>query len=210
MLYRSTRRNNNMRQRTVILAFVIVALLAAPVFAKENQNQASLGATLKINLTVVQALRLVLATGTSGTDCTVNDPGTGADYDMNFGNVNGLGVAAGGCAGVELVSGTPVWYSGYKVTPSFTGNTTSSAGTLKVKISTNFPAGFIGYLDVREADTAVNLTTALTTSDTTITSAAVSGTTLNRFLGIGVAPNNGAATSAGATSVTLTYTLTAP
>src|SRR2546423_14884440 len=101
-----------MRQRTVILALVIVALLAAPVFAKENQNQASLGATLKINLTVVQALRLVLATGTSGTDCTVNDPGTGADYDMNFGNVNGLGVAAGGCAGVGTGAAHPGAESG--------------------------------------------------------------------------------------------------
>ena len=72
--------------------------------------------------------------------------------------------------------------------------------------------GFVGYLDVREASTAAGLTAAtiLTVADTTITSAAVSGTTLNRFLGIGVTPNNGAATSAGATSVTLTYTLTAP
>jgi hypothetical protein len=198
-----------MRLRTVILALVIVAMLVAPVFAKENQNQASLGATLKINLTVVQALRLVLATGTSGTDCAVTSPGP-EDYSMNFGNVNGLGVAAGGCAGVQTIAAVPVWYSGYKITPSFTGNTTSSAGTLKVKISTNFAAGFVGYLDVREADTAANLTTALTVADTVITNAAVSGTTLDRFLGIGVSPNNGAATSAGAASVTLTYTLTAP
>jgi hypothetical protein len=209
-----------MRIKSIILAVVALALIASPAFAKENSNSASLTTTLKINVNVVKALRIVLATAAAAPNCAVADPGTGADYSMNFGDVNGLGVpdttSATPCTQVEfdsVATTTPIYYSGYKATVGFTGNTTTSNGTLTVFVSTNFAKAF---LQMREADTAANLQngasavglTAGTAS--TISSTLTNNQTVTRFLGVAVTPNNGTAAAQGADSAILTYTLTAP
>ncbi len=209
-----------MRLKTIILAMVAVGLFATPGFAKENSGQTSLTTTLKINVNVVKALRIVLATAAAAPNCTVADPGTGADYSMNFGDVNGLGVpdttSASPCTSVEfdsVATTTPIYYSGYNATVGFTGNTTTSNGTLTVYVSTNFAKSF---LSMREAGTAAGLqssSSAVSTnsgSPTSISASLTNGQTLTRFLGVAVTPNNGTGASVGADSAILTYTLTAP
>ena len=209
-----------MRLKATILAMVAIGLLVSPAVAKENSNANSLATTLKVNVNVVKALRIVLATAAAAPNCTVADPGTGADYSMNFGDVNGLGVpdttSASPCTSVEfdsVATTTPIYYSGYKATVGFTGNTTSSNGTLSVYVSTNFAKTFLA---MREAGTAAGLqssASAVSTnagSPSTVSNALTNNQTVSRFLGVAVTPDNGTAASVGADSAILTYTLTAP
>jgi hypothetical protein len=204
-------------RKLTICAFIILAMMAAPAFAKENSNAATLSTTLKINVNVVKALRIVLAA--SG-GCAVADPGTGADYSMNFGDVNGLGVpdttSGTPCTTVEfdsVATTTPIYYSGYQATVGFTGNTTTSNGTLTVYVSTNFGKTFLSMREGSSAAALQSSASAVSTnsgSPSTISSTLTNNQTVSRFLGVAVVPNNGAATSVGADSAILTYTLTAP
>lgn len=173
--------------------------------------------TATLNLTnpiqnVQTAVRLLLATAPSG--LTVSP---GADYAMNFGNVNGLGLGTPS-AGLTVVSATGgvIYSTPYLIQPSFSSflSTTSS---VRVYVSTDFlhPSA----LEARDSAAAGGPYTAiskLSGSPTSITSSASSGSTLTRYLGLFVSASSGPGAFPGTAggsapdSATLTYTLIVP
>jgi hypothetical protein len=166
--------------------------------------------TLQICATAASGLRFVIATAGSAPNCSVADPGTGADYSLNLGNVNGLGIAdttsAAPCSSVDNSVSPPVYYTQYSYTASFT-NFSSASATLQISRTTNFAKAF---LECREAATAIGLRASTAFPETISVASAANGVAQTRFVGVAVTANNGAASSAGADSVVLTYTLTVP
>lgn len=166
-------------------------------------------ATVEIRLdtpqgeTVQSAVQLTLATATGG--LTVN---SAADYAMNFGSVNGLGVNPAGGLTANSVAGGVVYSTPYLLQPAF-GDQTSTNATIKVALTTNFAHSSILNLD--DASALTGPFTQITATPITITNTAASRGSITRYLGLFVSnTNNGVGFFTGSDSATLTFTLTVP
>jgi len=173
--------------------------------------------TATLNLTspiqnVQTAVQLLLATAPGG--LTVSP---GADYAMNFGNVNGLGLGTPS-PGLTVVSaaGGVTYSTPYLIQPSFSSFLQTTA-SVNVYVRTDFVHP--GALELRDAVAAGGPYTAiskLSGSPTPITSSATSGSTLTRYLGLFVSATSGPGAFPGTAggsapdNATLTYTLTVP
>jgi hypothetical protein len=202
-----------MKKNLVVLALMGVLVLAAvPTFATTQAvNTNTVSPTLTVNVNVQDAIQLTLATGTG---CTVV---AAADYSMNFGNVDALAINAP-CPGAGAGKFAPItpgvtnsaYWSNYTLTPVFTSQGTTN-NTVTAYVSSNF--GRPAQLSIVQSTVAPATIAALTpmstnvAAQTNIATNALSGTPLTRFLGVSVAPTNGAALT-GADSAVITYTLT--
>jgi hypothetical protein len=195
--------------RRSALAIVWIAV-AAPVFAgTDATNTNTVSPTLVVNVTVQKAIRLTLATGSQ---CAVN-AGGGGDYNINFGNVDALAINTGAC-GSKFSPTTPgstnaVYYTDYSVTPIFTSQTVTT-NTLQAYVSSTFSKANLSIVQSGSAPAAIGNLTSMSTSSgsqTSLATNATSGTALTRYIGVSVAPTNGASLT-GADSATITYTLT--
>ena len=174
---------------------------------KDAQNgQALNSVTLSFNSqSLVTALQLTLSTATGGV--TVN---AASDYSMSFGNVNGIGV--GPSAGLTVVpqAGGVIYSTPYTLTPAFS-NFSSTTGTIKVAVSTNFAHSSV--LSLGTATVSAGPYTTISTSvgsPTQITNTATTRTAVTPYLGLFVSTVNGAGAFNGSDSATLTYSLTVP
>lgn len=174
------------------------------------QNNHVIG-TIEIRLdtpqgeTVQRALRLTLATATGGLTIT-----PGADYSMNFGNVNGLGFGPGGGLTTVAAAGGLVYSTPYLLQPAFTGFT-STTGTIKTFVSSPFAHPTI--LILRDAASGAGPYTNIGTTAgtaTQITSTAANRSSITRFLGLFVSNTNGGTAFRGSDAATLTFTMTVP
>jgi len=164
--------------------------------------------TLALNPETVQTAVQLLMAASTGLSITA---GSGTDYAMNFGNVNGLGIAPPTGLTVTSVSGGVVYATPYLLEPTFS-SFTSTTCTLKTYVSTNFANSSVLAMEAASAIggpfTAISLSSAtqtvLTTGSTT------SGTNFTSYLGLFVSNVNGAGAFNGADSAILTYTLTVP
>ncbi|MGA3166851.1 MAG: hypothetical protein ABSF14_12135 [Terriglobia bacterium] len=158
------------------------------------------------NETVQTAVQLLMAAA-GGLPITA---GSGTDYAMDFGNVNGLGIAPPTGLTVTSVSGGVVYATPYLLQPTFS-SFTSTTGTLKTYVSTDFAHNSVLQLDAATAIggpfTAISKSSA---TQTVLTSSATSGTNFTSYLGLFVSNVNGAGAFTGADNATLTYTLTVP
>ena len=155
--------------------------------------------------TVETAVRLTLAQAAGG--LTVSP---GADFGMNFGNVNGLGFGPGPGLTTLSVAGGVVYHTAYLLQPAFT-DFTSTTATLKTFVSTNFAHPVV--LKLEDASATGGPYTALGTTlgtATTITSTAANRSTVTRFLGLFVSNVNGGTAFAGSDAATMTFTMTVP
>ena len=200
-----------MKTRSKIsLATMLLALAAIPALGvTQATNTNTISPTLKINVTVQDAIQLTLATGAG---CAVT-AGGGADYNMNFGNVDALGINAPTC-GSQFAPTTPgttnaAYYSNYTITPIFTSQAVTT-NTLKAYVSTNFAKANLSVVYATSLPATIAglsaMGTTLGTANTLATNA-VSGTALTQYVGLEIAPTNGAALT-GADAATITYTLT--
>src|SRR5947209_6403544 len=82
--------------------------------------------------TLQSAIRLTLASATGG--LTVS---SAADYAMNFGSVNGLGINPAAGLTVNSATGGAIYSTPYLLQPAFTDQTYTTT-TIKVPLSTNF------------------------------------------------------------------------
>ena len=194
----------------IFLATMILALAAIPALSStQATNTNTISPTLKVNVTVQDAIQLTLATGTG---CTVT-AGGGADYSMNFGTVDALAINAPAC-GNKFAPTTPgvtsaVYYSDYKLTPIFTSQLVST-NTLTAYVSSNFAKANLSIVQDNALPALITDLTAMSTvvgAQTNVATNATSGTALTRYLGVSIAPTNGAALT-GADAATITYTLT--
>jgi hypothetical protein len=203
--------SKKMRNRSLIfLATMILALAAKPAWGiTQATNTNTVSPTLKVNVNVQNAIQLTLATGTQ---CAVT-AGGGTDYSMNFGNVDALAINVPVC-GSKFAPTTPgatsaVYYSDYKVTPVFTSQTVTT-NTVTAYVSSNFAKANLSIVQDSAVPAVITDLTAMSTvvgAQTNIATNAVSGTALTRYLGVSVAPTNGAALT-GVDAATITYTLT--
>jgi hypothetical protein len=196
--------------KRLAMILTTLAALAAPAMASnEAVNTNTVSPTLAVNVTVQKAIRLTLATGTG---CAVS-AGGGADYSISFGNVDALAINTPTCGG-KFAPTTPgttnaAYYSDYVVTPTFTSQSVTT-NTLSAYVSTAFAKSNLSIVESNSAPAAIGNLTPMSTSSSSQTSVATnatSGTGLTRYVGVSVAPTNGAGLT-GADSATITYTLT--
>jgi hypothetical protein len=153
---------------------------------------------------VQTALSLALATASGGR--TVS---TASDFALDYGSVNGLGIAPGTGLTVTSASGGVVYSTPYQLQPNFAGFS-STNGTLQAYVKTDFfyPAQFQLF------DSANNSTfTALSKvsgTPTVLTSSAASASTVTRYLGLFVSNSNGPTIFTGSDNATVTFTLVVP
>jgi len=181
---------------------------AVITFTMINNNTGAIIETLTLSLnnpneTLQNAIRLTLATATGGLTVT-----PAADYSMNFGNVNGLGIGPGANLTVNSASGGVIYSTPYLLQPAFSDQTSTTA-TIKIVLTTNF-----AHPAVLKPEDATSLTgpfTQITSTPITITSSAANRSSITRYLGLFVSnTNNGAGFFTGSDSATLTFTMTVP
>jgi hypothetical protein len=155
--------------------------------------------------TVQDAVQLTLSTATGGV--TVSPA---ADFAMNFGNVNGLGIGA--AAGLTTVAASRgvIYGTPYLLNPAFT-DFTSTTGTLSVYASKVFAHPAVLHLDDSASSAGPYATISVTAGlPTQITTSAHDRTSLTRYLGLFVSNVNGATAFTGTDNATLTFTMTVP
>jgi hypothetical protein len=156
------------------------------------------------NQTVQDAVQFTLGTATGGLTVT-----PAADYSMNFGNVNGLGIGPGAGLTTVAAAGGTIYSTPYMINPAFT-DFTSTTATIKAAVSTNFAHPAI--LKLEDAAASAGPYTVISTtvgSPTVLTTTAADRTPITRYLGLFVSLNN-AAPFNGIDNATITFTITVP
>lgn len=182
-----------------------ITLTATDTTNNKNFATAEIRLDTPVGETVQSAVRLTLATATGG--LTISP---GADFSMNFGNVNGLGFGPGAGLTTVAAAGGVVYSTPYVLQPSFSAFRSTTA-TIKTFVSTTFahPTILILRDAAASAGPYTNIGTTAGTA-TQITAAATDRSSITRFLGLFVSDTNGATAFRGSDSATLTFTLTVP
>jgi hypothetical protein len=164
-------------------------------------------ATMSLKVTPQNAVQLTLGTAPGGLTISA-----ASDYTTNFGNVNALGVGnpSAGVTKISAANGT-IYSTPYLIQPAFS-NQTSSTGSVKMYVSTNFANTTVLELDdASSCCTAGSFTALPTTSPGSAQIASVtSGSSITRYLGVLVKKANGAAGLTGGDNATITFSLTVP
>src|SRR5215469_1147842 len=203
-------------KKAVIVLMAMLVMATAAFAGTQNTNTNTVSPTLQVSINIQKAIRLTLSTGTAAvTHCPVVNNGRNPDYTMNFGTGDALGINAGNCnlfgptnPGVD----SAIYWSDYNVTPVFTNQSTTN-NTITAQVTTNFTAANASIVRDSANSNAVPGNAAAFTAmgvaaaDTIATNAA-NHTAITRFIGVAVAPTNGAGTLTGAQSATVTFTLT--
>ncbi len=204
-------------KRTTFAIFAILIMMASCMFgATQATNSNAVSPTLQLSASIVDAVQLTLTQGTSGTACAIGAGANPPDYAVSFGTVDALAINNGSCGQKYTPAQTgadAVYYTDYQLNPVFTSQPSTSNPTIKAYVSTNFANSNIKI--VRDtansaAAPAGNGFTAMSTSagaPDTLASAVATGTPLTRYIGVDIAPTNGASLT-GAQSATVTFTLT--
>jgi hypothetical protein len=203
----------SMKLRIGILLTALLMFSMQAFAVTQAANASTVSPTLKISVTVQKAIQLTLS---QGTGCTLGN--TGADYSIAFGTVDALGISIPSCGSVYAPT-TPgvspsVYYTDYKLTPAFSGQTTTNGGTVTAYVSTNFTnPTVLAVVQANAAPAGIGSLTAMSLSSSTPTSVGTtvaSGTAITRYIGVQVSVQNSASPFTSGDSAIVTYTLTAP
>src|SRR2546423_5402626 len=190
--------------KTLVL-LVVVALFSVAGFAATSATGTNtVSPTMRVNVTVQNAVQLTLSTGGSGTACAIA-AGAPQDYAINFGNVNGLGIGTPTCGAVSSTATDATYVTDYQLTPSFSGFTGTTASIAIGATAFTNP----GTLALKEGATAGTVA-AVPVAAAVVLNNAASGTPITRYLGVTVQNQNGATAFTGADSSIVTFTLTVP
>jgi hypothetical protein len=206
------RQKTRMKPRyAIVLTLVGLMLGAIPAQASTSATAANTVApNMKVSVNVQTAVELTLATGSSG--CAIS-AGGGQDYQMSFGNVNGLGVGTPSCGIVSGITGSNATYATtYNLVASFSGFSTVT-GPAVVVTTPGFTHS--STLTLGEGSTTAGpFTTVPATGNAVTIATATSGATVSRALAVTVSNTNGAGAfpgtynGSGADSAVVTFTLT--
>jgi hypothetical protein len=140
------------------------------------------------------------------------------DYTMNFGSVDALAISNGNCNKfAPAIPGTDnaIYWSDYNLLPAFSSHTSTSTTTITAQVTTNFGAPTNIFIVRDSANSNTVPTTAgqfvamgTSTADSIGGAGVANGVALTRFIGVAVAPINGAGAATGAQTATVTFTLT--
>ncbi len=204
-----------MKKQASIITAVLGLIATTATATATTQNSNTVSSTLQISVNVQSAIRLILTTGTStAAHCTVTPNGGAPDYTMNFGQVDAFGINTPTCGSkvTDPVLGAIYW-SDYNLTAAF-ADQAATTNTITAKVTTNFAANSTASIVRDSANTSTvptlfsNFTAVSTGTADTIVTNAVSGTPTTRFIGVKVAPTNGALVTTGSQNATVTFTLT--
>jgi hypothetical protein len=171
----------------------------------DTKNGHSGSVTLTITVQSQTALQLTLGTAPGGATIAST-----ADFSLNFGNVNGLGIGPGAGLTTTSVAGGMIYYTPYLIQPAFSGMNSTTA-TINAAVSTNFAHPAV--LALNDATSSGGPYTAISTAagtPTQITASATDRSSITRYLGLFVSNFNGASAFNGTDSATLTFTMTVP
>ena len=204
-------------KRTTLAIIVTLLTMASTTFAGTSAtNTNTVSPTLQVNATVVDAVQLTLTQGTSGTACAISAGANPPDYTMSFGTVDSLAINNGTCGNKYTpaqTGGDAVYYTDYQLNPVFTSQPATANPTIKAYVSTNFTHANVKIVRDSANSAAVPAANGFTAMSTnsgapdTIASAVATGTPITRYIGVDIAPTNGAGLT-GAQSATITFTLT--
>jgi hypothetical protein len=182
-----------------------ITLTATDTTNNKNFATAEIRLDTPVGETIQNAVRLNLATATGG--LTISP---GADFSLNFGNVNGLGFGPGAGLTTVAAAGGVIYSTPYVLQPSFSAFRSTTA-TIKTFVSTTFahPTVLILRDAAASAGPYTNIGTTAGTA-TQITAAAADRSSITRFLGLFVSNTNGVTAFRGSDSATLTFTMTVP
>jgi hypothetical protein len=205
-----------MKKYAMIFALGMMAFSTVAFAGTQANNTNTVSPTLQVSATIQKAVRLTLSTGTAAvTHCAVVNNGGNPDYTMSFGTVDALGINAGNCnlfgpanPGVD----SAIYWSDYNLTPVFTGQSVTT-NTITAQVTTNFTAANASIVrDSANSATvptgAAQFTAMGVASADTIATNATNAQALTRFIGVAIAPTNGAGTLTGVQTATVTFTLT--
>jgi hypothetical protein len=198
---------------------VLVAVTVAQA-GTQAANTNTVAPTLQVSANVQKAVQLTLSTGaTAAAHCPVA-AGSGTDYSMNFGTVDGLGINPGNCNKFSPTtpgSTNAVYWSDYQLTPVFSSQSVTT-NTITAQVTTTFGGvanGTSNLIIVRDTANSATLPVSAASfsnmgsaSADTIATNAANGTAITRYIGIAVTPANGASVLTGNQSATVTFTLT--
>jgi len=159
---------------------------------------------MKVNVNVQSAVQLTLSNGASGTHCVIS-AGAPQDYQIDFGNVNGLGVGTPTCGTVSTTATDATYVTDYQLTPSFSGFAGTTASIAIGATAFAHP----GTLTLKEGATAGTVA-AVPVAPAVVVNNAANNTAITRYLGVTVQNQNGAGAYTGADSSVVTFTLTVP
>ena len=174
------------------------------------RNGLSSNSQLNLSANAQNALQLDITTAGGGATVTgaTGNASTGV-FSLDFGDVNGLGIGtpASGVT-VQIQAGGALYTSPVSLTPRYSGHVNSSAS---VSVLLDGTAGnAAGRTATREGAAAASVSAPSTTVPNIFTSAASSGTSITRFVGVFVSNANGASAVSGALSSRLIYEITIP
>jgi len=131
-------------------------------------------------------------------------------FDVNFGNVNGLGIGSRP-AGVSITKGASgTFYSTpILITPSWTCLITCPTGTITLWLDAAQGTS-AGRAAVREGSSPGSASPVNATPPKTITTAASSGVPITRYVGFFVSNTNGAGRVSGAMTARVVYQISIP
>src|SRR5215468_8836439 len=204
-------------KKFVISVIAMLLVVTPAVFAgTQGTNTNTVSPTLQVSINIQKAVRLTLSTGTAAVaHCALVNNGGNPDYTMNFGTGDALGINAGNCnlfGPVNPGVDSAIYWSDYNLTPVFTNQSTTN-NTITAQVTTNFTAANASIVrDSANSNTipasAAQFTAMGVAAADTIATNAANHTAITRFIGVAVAPTNGAGTLTGAQSATVTFTLT--
>jgi len=153
-----------------------------------------------LKLTVQNAVSLGFAQGATtvggGAACGLGGSvviGSASDVSFNLGSVDGLGISTPTCGGTvaAVAVGAPsaTYATAYKITPAFSGITTSPTPTATIALTS---AGFTnsGSLSIQEGASAVAMAAVPTSGSTHTFTTTVSNVAIERFIGLTILNNN--------------------
>ena len=204
--------------KKVVISLILTVLAIAPVAFAGTQaaNTNTVSPTLQLSITIQKAVRLTLSTGTAAvTHCAVVATGSTPDYTMNLGTGDALGINTGNCnvfGPNNPGTDSAIYWSDYNLTPVFTNQSTTN-NTITAQVTTNFTAANASVVRDSANSTTVPANAAAFTamgvaSADTIATNLPNAQPTTRFIGVAIAPTNGAGTLTGAQSATVTFTLT--
>jgi len=198
----------------VLAASLTIAISSFAGTQATNTNVVS--PTVQLSANIVDAVQLTLVQGASGTACALAAGALPPDYTMHCGTVDALAISNVACGNKYTPAQTgadAIYYTDYQLKPLFASQPSSANPTIKAYVSSNFALANISV--VRDtANSAVApaangfsaMSTNVAAQDTVATGVA-SGTPLTRYIGVDIAPTNGAGLT-GSPSATITFTLT--
>ena len=202
--------------KRMTLAIFAALLMASTSFAATSATGTNTVApTLQVSATIQSAVQLTLSVGAAAGSCAIS-AGTTTDYQMDFGTVDGMAINNGLCGSKYTpaqTGGNAVYYTEYRLTPSFTSQSTTN-NTIKAYVSSNFSLANVSIVRDTANSAAVPAANGFSAmsinsgAPDTIVTNATSGTAQSRYIGVSISNTNGAGTLTGATSATVTFTLT--